>query len=102
MTPVRRGRLSPACIGRRNYGNIAPTAFFLKNPLIMHLGHTNEPEEENPELALRHFGRAIEFIRAGEKSRAIEELRRVLEYEPGFSEARAKLAQLIETKDEDR
>ena len=68
----------------------------------MHLGHTNEPEEDNPELALRHFGRAIEFIRAGEKKRAIEELRRVLEYEPGFSEARSKLDRLLETKDEDQ
>ena len=68
----------------------------------MHLGHTHEPEEENPELALRHFGRAIEFMRVGEISRAVEELRRVLEYEPGFSEARAKLAQLLGTSDGDQ
>jgi len=68
----------------------------------MHLGHTHEPEEENPELALRHFGRAVEFIRDGRKSRAIEELKRVLEYDPEFSEARAKLAQLLETRNGDQ
>lgn len=66
----------------------------------MHLGHVHEPAEENPELALRHFGRAIEFIRAGNRSRAIEELRRVLEYDPDFSEARTKLEELGEMPDD--
>ncbi|MBI5118169.1 hypothetical protein HZA56_16965 [Candidatus Poribacteria bacterium] len=60
----------------------------------MHLGHIHEPTEENPELALKHYGRAIEFLRTGDKSRAIEELRRTLHYDPDFSEARAKLAEM--------
>lgn len=66
----------------------------------MHLGYTHEPAELNPELALRHYGRALEFLRAGDKSRAIEELRRVLGYDPDFSEARAKLEELAERPDE--
>ncbi len=60
----------------------------------MHLGHIHEPAEQNPELALKHYGRAIEFLRAGQESRAVEELRRVLEYDPSFVEAREKLEQL--------
>ena len=60
----------------------------------MHLGHVHEPDEENPELALRHYGRAIEFLRAGNREKAIEEFGRVLEYDPGFDEARAKLEEL--------
>jgi len=63
----------------------------------MHQGHVYEPAEENPELALRHFGRAIDFLRAGNKARAVEQLRRVLEYDAGFAEARAKLEELGET-----
>ncbi len=66
----------------------------------MHLGYTQEPEKLNPELALRHYGRALEFLRAGDKSRAMAELRRVLGYDPDFSEARAKLEQLVERPDE--
>ncbi len=60
----------------------------------MHLGHIHEPAEQNPELALKHYGRAIEFLRSGEKSRAIEELKETLKYDPGFSEARDKLKEL--------
>ena len=63
----------------------------------MHEGHVYEPAEENPELALRHFGRAIDFLRAGNKAKAVEQLRRVLEYDAGFAEARAKLEELGET-----
>lgn len=62
----------------------------------MHLGHIHEPAEENPELALHHFGRAIDFLRAGQESRAIEELRLVLRYDPEFEEARARLRELGE------
>ena len=65
----------------------------------MHLGHVHEPAEENPESALRHYGRAIEFLKAGDKSKAVEELRRVLEYDPEFSEAREKLKELGEDPD---
>lgn len=68
----------------------------------MHLGHIDEPAEENPELALRHFGRALEFIRAGEKSRAIEELEKVLRYDPDFSEARTRLEELTRGTGEGR
>jgi Tfp pilus assembly protein PilF len=60
----------------------------------MHLGYVHEPAEENPELALRHYGRAIEFLRAGDKARASEELRQVLRHDPDFSEARARLKEL--------
>ena len=62
----------------------------------MHLGHVHEPAEENPERALRHYGRAIEFLRVGNKAKAVVELRRVLEYDPEFAEARAKLDELGE------
>ncbi len=62
----------------------------------MHQGHVHEPAEENPELALRHFGRAIDFLRAGNKAKAVEQLRRVLEYDAEFAEARAKLKELGE------
>ncbi|RJP69169.1 MAG: hypothetical protein C4532_11405 [Candidatus Abyssobacteria bacterium SURF_17] len=62
----------------------------------MHLGHIHEPAEENPELALYHFGRAIDFLRAGQESRAIEEFRLVLRYDPEFGEARARLEELGE------
>jgi len=60
----------------------------------MHQGHFHEPAEENPELALMHFGRAVDFLRAGNETRAAEELRRTLEYDPEFAEARAKLKAL--------
>ncbi|GAB4345489.1 MAG: hypothetical protein Kow0099_25820 [Candidatus Abyssubacteria bacterium] len=60
----------------------------------MHLGHVHEPAEQNPELALKHYGRAVEFLRAGQQARAVEELKRVLEYDPNFNEARRKLEQL--------
>ncbi len=60
----------------------------------MHQGHFHEPAEENPELALMHFGRAIDFLRAGNETRAAEELRRTLECDPEFAEARAKLKAL--------
>lgn len=60
----------------------------------MHLGHVHEPAEENPELALKHYGRAIEFLKAGNEAKAVEELERVLEYDPDFGEARAKLKEL--------
>jgi Tfp pilus assembly protein PilF len=62
----------------------------------MHLGHDQEPAEENPERALRHYGRAIEYLRAGNRPKAVEELRHVLEYDPEFAEARAKLDELSE------
>ena len=62
----------------------------------MHLGHVHEPAEENPELALRHYGRAMELLRAGNKARAAEEFRLVLEHDPDFFEARAKLEELGE------
>lgn len=62
----------------------------------MHLGHVHEPAEENPERALRHYGRAIEFLRSGNRAKAVVELRRVLEYDPEFDEARAKLDELGE------
>lgn len=61
----------------------------------MHLGYLHEPAEENPELALRHYGRAIEFLRLGDKVRASEEFRQVLLYDPDFSEARAQLKELL-------
>lgn len=64
---------------------------------MMHQGHVHEPAEENPELALRHFGRAIDFLRAGNKTKAAKELRRVLEHDPEFAEARARLKKLGET-----
>jgi len=60
----------------------------------MHLGHLHESAEQNPELALRHYGRAIEFLRAGDKARASDELRQVLRYDPDFSEALARLGSL--------
>jgi Tfp pilus assembly protein PilF len=60
----------------------------------MHLGHVHEPAEENPELALKHYGRAIEFLKAGNEAKAVEALERVLEYDPDFDEARAKLKEL--------
>jgi Tfp pilus assembly protein PilF len=60
----------------------------------MHLGYIHEPTEENPELALKHYGRAIEFLRTGNKIRAIDELRKTLYYDPDFSEARAKLEEM--------
>ena len=60
----------------------------------MHLGHIYEPAEQDPELALRHYGRAIEFLRVGDKARAIEELRRTLFYDAHFSEARARMEEL--------
>ena len=62
----------------------------------MHLGHDHDPAEENPELALKHYGRAIEYLRAGNRPKAIRELKRVLEYDPEFVEARAKLDELAE------
>ncbi len=62
----------------------------------MHLGHVHEPAEENPERALRHYGRAIEFLRAGNRAKAVAELRQTLEYDPDFAEARAKLDELGE------
>ena len=62
----------------------------------MHLGHVHEPAEENPERALRHYGRAIEFLRVGKRPEAVEELRQVLEFDPEFAEARAKLDELGE------
>jgi len=65
----------------------------------MHLGHVHEPAEENPERALRHYGRAIDFLRAGDRQKAVTELRRVLGYDPGFAEARAKLEELGEDPD---
>ncbi len=61
----------------------------------MHEGHIHEPAEDEPELALRHYGRALELLRAGEKERAIKELRRVLQYDADFLEARDKLEELI-------
>ena len=60
----------------------------------MHLGHVHEPAEENPERALRHYGRAIDFLRVGDRAKAVAELRRTLEYEPEFAEAKAKLDEL--------
>lgn len=69
-----------------------------RNFVTMHEGYIHEPEEENPELALRHFGRALEFLRAGDGDRAIEELKQVLEHEPDFSEARKKLEELTEAR----
>jgi Tfp pilus assembly protein PilF len=60
----------------------------------MHLGHVHEPDEENPERALKHYGRAVEFLRAGNRPKAVEELKLVLEYDPEFAEARAKLDEL--------
>jgi tetratricopeptide (TPR) repeat protein len=60
----------------------------------MHLGHDHDPAEENPELALKHYGRAIECLRAGNREKAVEELKRVLEYDPDFDEAKAKLDEL--------
>jgi tetratricopeptide (TPR) repeat protein len=62
----------------------------------MHQGYLHEPAEENPELALRHYGRALELLRAGSKDKAIQELERVLEYDPDFSEARSRLKELVE------
>ena len=62
----------------------------------MHEGYLHEPAEENPELALRHYGRALEFLRAGSRDTAIRELERVLQYDPEFSEARSKLKELVE------
>jgi len=62
----------------------------------MHLGHVHDPAEENPELALKHYGRAIEFLRAGNRPKAVEELKRVLEYDPACAEAQAKLEELGE------
>lgn len=66
----------------------------------MHLGYAQEPENLNPELALRHYGRALEFLRAGDKTRAITELKRVLGYDPNFAEACAKLEELAGRPDE--
>ena len=60
----------------------------------MHLGHIHEPAEENPELALKHYGRAIEFLRAGDKARAAVEFQKVLRYDPDFSEARDQLSEI--------
>jgi Tfp pilus assembly protein PilF len=62
----------------------------------MHLGHDHDPAEENPDLALKHYGRAIEYLRAGNRPKAIHELKQVLEYDPAFSAARAKLDELAE------
>ena len=66
----------------------------------MHEGHIFEPAEENPELALRHYGRALELLRAGDKRRAKRELERVLEYDPDFAEAQSKLKELAATSDQ--
>ena len=63
----------------------------------MHLDHIEEPEEENPELALKHFGRGIDFLRSGAKAKAVKEFRRTLRYDPDFVEARAKLEELGES-----
>ena len=63
----------------------------------MHMGYEHEPAEHYPELALRHFGRAIDFLRAGNRLRAIEEFENVLQYDPDFSEARSKLEELAGT-----
>ena len=60
----------------------------------MHQGYIHEPAEENPELALRHYGRALELLRAGNKDRAIRELELVLQYDPDFSEARDRMKAL--------
>jgi tetratricopeptide (TPR) repeat protein len=60
----------------------------------MHQGHIYEPAEENPELALRHYGRALELLRAGNREPAIRELQRALQYDPDFSEARDRLKEL--------
>ena len=60
----------------------------------------HEPAEENPELALRHYGRALEFLRSGKKGNALTELQRVLHYDPDFAEARARLEELVETTGE--
>jgi Tfp pilus assembly protein PilF len=60
----------------------------------MHLGHIHEAAEQDPELALRHYGRAIQFLRVGDRARAVEELRQALRYDPDFSEARTRLNEL--------
>lgn len=60
----------------------------------MHEGHIFEPAEDEPELALRHYGRALELLRAGENERAIKELQQVLQYDSDFSEARDRLEEL--------
>jgi Tfp pilus assembly protein PilF len=60
----------------------------------MHLGHVHEPAEQIPELALREYGRAFELLRTGDRSRAIEALKRALGHDPDFAEARAKLDEL--------
>jgi tetratricopeptide (TPR) repeat protein len=60
----------------------------------MHLGYIHEPAEENPELALRHFGRALELLRIGNAAAAIEEFQQALQHNPDFAEARAKLQEL--------
>ena len=62
----------------------------------MHMGYVHEPGEDDPELALRHFGRALEFLRLENRAAAVGELRQVLQYDPDFSEARAKLRELTE------
>ena len=67
----------------------------------MHEGYIHEPAEEDPELALRHYGRALEFLRAGNTDKALEELERVLHYDPDFSEARTRLEELVKTPGED-
>lgn len=62
----------------------------------MHLGPIHEPTEENPEFALEQYGRALKLIRENRKYEAVRALRRVLEYDPDFPEARLKLDELLE------
>jgi len=66
----------------------------------MHQGHIYEPAEENPELALRHYGRALELLRAGDNDRAKRELELVLQYDPDFAEAQSRLGELAGTPDQ--
>lgn len=49
-----------------------------------------------PSALLGIMGALFEFLRSGNRAKAVVELRRVLEYDPEFDEARAKLDELGE------